>query len=325
MRWPTGGPAAVRWSWPAACRPPRSSSGRRPRGLVAFAVGFVVWGVGGALMSGTSEALVYDGLAAVGGEDSYVRVHGWMTAVELLVQVPTALLASVLFAVGGYALVGGSASASVPGAGLWRCGSPRPRGDRRRGRRWPMRRGVVAALRRPGLLLVVLAVALIGGLDAVEEYFPVLAADRGVPVTAVPVAILGIALAGAAGAALGGRAGRLPRPRAAAAAGGRGACVLALAVVLPTLLSLAAVAVFYGALPGRARRRRGAAAGPDHRPVPGDGHVGGGGGRRDGGAAGVRRLGGRRGDRGRRARAGRRPRGRRGPAGPDGAAGLRRA
>src|SRR6185503_8631559 len=75
-------------------------------GLVAFAVGFVVWGVGGALMSGTSEALVSDGLAAVGRARAYVRVHGWMTSAELLVQVPTALLASGLYALGGYPLVG---------------------------------------------------------------------------------------------------------------------------------------------------------------------------------------------------------------------------
>src|SRR5919112_593803 len=42
----------------------------------AFALGFVVWGVGGALMSGASEALVYDALG-VGARESYVRVNGW--------------------------------------------------------------------------------------------------------------------------------------------------------------------------------------------------------------------------------------------------------
>ncbi|MDP9430047.1 MAG: MFS transporter, partial [Actinomycetota bacterium] len=66
------------------------------------------------------------------------------------------------------------------------------------------------AVRVPALRLAVLAVALVGGLDAVEEYFPVLAGDRGVPTVAVPAAVLGITLAGALGAALGGRAGRLP-------------------------------------------------------------------------------------------------------------------
>ena len=78
--------------------------------------------------------------------------------------------------------------------------------------RWPApsARASREALHRPALRVLVLAVALIGGLDAVEEYFPVLAGEWGVATTAVPVAVLVIALAGAAGAALGGRADRLP-------------------------------------------------------------------------------------------------------------------
>jgi MFS family permease len=209
----------------------------------SFAIGFVVWGVGGALMSGTSEALVYDGLAAVGAEGAYVRVHGWMTSAELLVQVPTALLASGLFALGGYRLVGWVSVGVCLCAGLLATRFPEaPRvADDEGG---SLRSGVRAALRRPGLLLVVLAVALVGGLDAVEEYFPLLAADRGVAVPAVPVAILGISLAGAAGAALGGRAGRLP-DRALPALLLVAGVLLAAGAVLPTGASLAAVAMFY--------------------------------------------------------------------------------
>jgi MFS family permease len=209
----------------------------------AFAIGFVVWGVGGALMSGTSEALVYDGLAAVGAEGTYVHVHGWMTSAELLVQVPTALLAAGLYALGGYPLVGWVSVVACLAAGTLALRFPEaPRvadGDE-----GTLRAGVTSALRRPGVLLVVLAVALVGALDAVEEYFPLLAADRGVAVTAVPVAILGISLAGAAGAALGGRAARLPDralPALLLAAG----LLLATASVLPTVASLAAVAMFY--------------------------------------------------------------------------------
>ena len=215
-------------------------------GFVAFAAGFVVWGVGGALMSGTSEALVYDGLAASGGASAYVRVHGWMTSAELLVQVPTAFLASGLFALGGYPLVGWVSVGACLAAGLLALRFPEaPRTADDEDDAGTLRQGVATALRRPGLLLVVLAVALIGGLDAVEEYFPVLAADRGVPVTVVPVAILGIALAGAAGAALGGRAGRLP-DRALPALLVVAAALLAAAAVLPAGASLAAAAVFYG-------------------------------------------------------------------------------
>jgi MFS family permease len=210
----------------------------------AFAAGFVVWGVGGALMSGTSEALVYEGLAAVGASGAYVRVHGWMTSAELLVQVPTALLASGLFALGGYPLVGWVSVGVCLCAGLLALRfpeAPRVADDEDGG---SLRSGVTVALRRPGLLLVVVAVALVGALDAVEEYFPLLAADRGVAVTAVPVAILGISLAGAAGAALGGRAGRLPDralPTALLVAG----VLLATAAFLPAVAALAAVAVFY--------------------------------------------------------------------------------
>jgi MFS family permease len=137
-------------------------------GFTAFAVGFVVWGVGGALMSGTSEALVYDGLAASGSESAYLRVHGWMTSAELLVQVPTAILASGLYALGGYSLVGWVSVGICLAAGLLALRfpeAPRTTDDEDGG--GSLRAGVSAALRRPGVLLVVLAVALIGGLDAV--------------------------------------------------------------------------------------------------------------------------------------------------------------
>jgi hypothetical protein len=103
---------------------------------------------------------------------------------------------------------------------------------------------VVEALRRPVLRLAVPAVAVIGGLDAVEEYFPVLAADRGVPVEIVPVAVLGIALAGAAGAALGGRAAGLPPRALPLLLGAAGVCFL-VAAVTPAVPALVLASVFY--------------------------------------------------------------------------------
>jgi hypothetical protein len=104
---------------------------------------------------------------------------------------------------------------------------------------------VVEAVRVPALRLTVLAVALVGGLDAVEEYFPVIAGDRGVPTVAVPAAVLGITLAGALGAALGGRADRLPArglPVLLLAAG----VLLGTAAVVPGPAALAVVAAAYG-------------------------------------------------------------------------------
>jgi MFS family permease len=210
----------------------------------AFALGFVIWGVGGALVSGASEALVYDGLAAVGAADSYARVNGAMTAAELLVQIPTALAAGALFALGGYPAVGWASVAVCLAAAALALRFPEAPRTADDDEEAPLRQGVVEALRSPALRVLVLAVALIGGLDAVEEYFPVLAGEWGVPTTVVPVAVLVVALAGAAGAALGGRADRL-----------RGGWLLALLVVAAALLAgaavwarpaaLGAVAVFY--------------------------------------------------------------------------------
>ncbi|HEV7728454.1 MAG TPA: hypothetical protein VGO74_16140 [Modestobacter sp.] len=75
-------------------------------GLPGFAAGFVVWAVGGALVSGAFEALLHDGLAAAGAAGQFGRVNGRVNAVDLLVQVPTALAAAALFSLGGSPLVG---------------------------------------------------------------------------------------------------------------------------------------------------------------------------------------------------------------------------
>ncbi|WP_369255892.1 MFS transporter [Geodermatophilus amargosae] len=215
-------------------------------GLPGFAAGFVVWGVGGALVSGAAEALVYEGLAAAGAQDAFVRVRGATTATELLVQVPTAVLAGALVEAGGYALVGWvSVGVCLAAAALaTRFPETAPTVDDGDGG-GSLRSAVAEALRRPSLRLAVVAVALLGGLDALEEYFPVMARDRGVPTEFVPTAVLVVALAGAAGAALAGRLARLPS-RALPALLALSAVLLAAGALAGTAVALAAVALSYG-------------------------------------------------------------------------------
>src|SRR3954469_16434100 len=119
-----------------------------------FAIGFVIWGLAGALMSGASEALVYDALAAVGAESAYATVNGRMMSMELLVQLPTAALATGLFALGGYPLVGwASAVICLAAAAL---ALRFPEGRRRSGEPGGddedvgLLRGAAEALRSPG-------------------------------------------------------------------------------------------------------------------------------------------------------------------------------
>jgi MFS family permease len=210
----------------------------------SFAAGLVVWGVGGALTSGAAEALVYDGLTAVGAGGSYLRVSARMRAAELFVQGPTALAAAGLFALGGYALVGWVSVGCCLGAAALALRFPEPvrtGGEEVEG---TVRTALAETWRSPALRIAVLAVGLIGGLDAVEEYFPVLAADRGVPVAAVPLTVLAISLAGGLGAALAGRIGRLPGPALPVLLAVAAGC-LGLGVVGPGPVALAAVAAFY--------------------------------------------------------------------------------
>ncbi len=74
-------------------------------GFPGYAAGFVLWGLGGALVSGALEALLYDGLAAEGAQEEYATVLGRVTAAGLLAEVPAVLAATLLFALGGYRAV----------------------------------------------------------------------------------------------------------------------------------------------------------------------------------------------------------------------------
>jgi MFS family permease len=219
--------------------------------FAGYAAGFVVWALGGALISGAQEALLHDGLAAVGEEESYARVQGWIGAAGLAAQVPAALAATALYAAGGFALVG---AVSVGVALLTsllavRLGEP-PRdgvdedGDEP-GYLEGLRLGVREAATAPVVRAAVLALTVLGGFDAIEEYFPLLAADWTVPVDLVPPAMLAISLAGALGAASAGVANRLP-PVAHAVGFALVLALLGAAVALDAPVGLLAVSVAYG-------------------------------------------------------------------------------
>ncbi|QFZ24824.1 MFS transporter [Saccharothrix syringae] len=209
-------------------------------GFPGFAAGFVLWGVGGALSSGALEALLHDALEAAGAAPAFARVLGRVNAVSLLGQIPAALLATTLFAAGGFPLVGwvsvGACLAAAAVAVLLP-ETPRPAPE---SYLTVLRTGLTETARTPGVAPTALLVAALLAVDAFEEYFPLLARDWGVPVVWAPLATLAIPLAGAAGAALGGT-GLPPGPLLAAAA-----VLLGVAGLAGHPAGLAAVAVFYG-------------------------------------------------------------------------------
>jgi MFS family permease len=219
--------------------------------FAGFALGFVLWGLGGALVSGAFEALLYDGLAAAGAEDQYARVNGWVNAVELLAQLPAAILATALFATGGYALAGWVSVGTCLAAAVAATRLPEPpRGgadDDEDGAGYfaTLRAGLVEAAHRPGVRGALVAVALLGSFDTVEEYFPLILAGWGLPTAIIPLADLPIVLAGVAGAALAGTVSRL-RPWALGVVLGAAMLVFGGAGLAGHPAGLAGVAVFYG-------------------------------------------------------------------------------
>lgn len=218
-------------------------------GFWSFAAGFALWGLGGALSSGAQEALLHDGLAAVGAADQYARIQGRVGAAGLVAQIPGAVAATVLFGAGGYDLVGWVSVGTCLVAALVAARlpeAPRP-GDTGDGLSYlaTLRAGIGEALTRALVRRAVLAYALLFGLDAFEEYFTLVARDATVPTALVPLATLGIPLVGAAGAALGGAANRLG-PVGLGLALGAGVLALGAAVQVRHPAALAGVAVFYG-------------------------------------------------------------------------------
>jgi MFS family permease len=208
----------------------------------AFAAGFVLWGVKGALESGAVEALVYEELDRHGAASRYATVRG-RSRTAALVATALAMLAAVpVFGAGGYQAVGVASAAACVLAAAVAATFPESR-DRRGGIEHEGFGTFAATLssgvnevrrRRPVLVAVLFLIAVTAIWGALDEYVALLAADTGVATAMLPALILVVYVGVAVGGLLGGLAGRLPRR------------------TVGVLLALASVALAVGALTGQA-------------------------------------------------------------------------
>ncbi|WP_405433235.1 MFS transporter [Micromonospora sp. NBC_00617] len=193
----------------------------------AFAVGFLLWGAGGALVSGALEALVWTELDRLGAVGRYARVLGRARTAGVLGVVVTGVLAGPVLAVGGYPAVGAASVlacllaaavaarfpehrrppgaapahpahdpppgvppvAAVPGDQSPDSAAPDDDGDLT----WwgTLRAGVAQVRARPPVRAAVLLVAVVAAdWGALDEYTPLLAVDTGVGAQAVPLLLL---------------------------------------------------------------------------------------------------------------------------------------
>ncbi|MBC7303892.1 MAG: MFS transporter, partial [Nocardia sp.] len=201
--------------------------------LLGFALGFLVWGIAGALESGTFEALIYDDLVARGEPTAYARIMGWTRGAQESTVLVAILAAAPLFALGGYALVGWvsvgigllhtltalalpSAPVAISAtavddledeqappvgphvkAGVVPAAGPQPDSPRSTSSRYRsmLETGLSEALRVRRVRRGVLLGALLYGVTAFDEYFGLLAVSGGVS-TSTSALLVGVTVAG---------------------------------------------------------------------------------------------------------------------------------
>lgn len=186
-----------------------------------FVLGFLLWGTGSALASGTFEAFAYDELAARDATDLYAGLLGQAKAAALVLILLSSVLATPLYQLGGYQLVGWtSVLACVAQAALARSLPETPRvasADETEeapggpiGRYLSMlRSGLAEVTRTRAVRGTVVVVAVLMGFQAFDEYYPLMARDTGARTDLIPLLLAVSVAAEAVGHALAGRAARL--------------------------------------------------------------------------------------------------------------------
>ncbi|MEU0110196.1 MFS transporter [Streptomyces sp. NPDC006251] len=214
----------------------------------AFALGFVLWGSGGALVSGAREALVYDELDRLGAAGRYAHVMGRARAAGLVATMAATALAGPVLARGGHTAVGAASVLVCLLGAATATRFPEQRTPTAGHDGWTATLKAGLAVARAdrsvrGALLLVPAVTAVWG--ALDEYTPLLVRDTGVSDALVPYLLLLIWAGATAGGLLAGAGERLGQ-RGFAALLATSALALALGAGAASPAGIALVALAFG-------------------------------------------------------------------------------
>lgn len=231
-----------------------------------FALGFVLWGASGSLMSGTFESLVYDELAAHGASDRYPALVGRAHATAMAANLVASVAAAPLIAWGGYPLVGWSSVAIAGAQAVLAATLPvtthKPSGRRpahemhdvavateRMTQRYlaMLRAGFAEAAGTTVVRRMVLLSAAVIGASAYDEYFPLVARDHGTLTATIPWLVGLVVLGQVVGTALAGRTARMSAPTMSWMLLGA-AILISVGSLVSPWAGFAAIAVGYGLL-----------------------------------------------------------------------------
>jgi MFS family permease len=208
-----------------------------------FALGFVLWGAGSSLRSGALQALVYDELEHLGAAGAYGRLMGRSQAMGTSAVMAATALAAPLMHLGGYHAVGiASVAVTLLGVPVGRS-FPESRGDGGHEESYTavLRAGFGEIRGSAAVRRCLFVVAAVSGVDALDEYVPLLVQGTGTGASTLPLLVLLVTVGVAAGGWLGGRGTRWAAPALAA-----GALCLAAGAGSGRPAGLVAVAVAFG-------------------------------------------------------------------------------
>lgn len=166
----------------------------------AFAAGFVLWGAGTAMSSGSLEALVYEELRSLGAGARFARLLGRSRACGTLGMLVAGALTGPVLAAGGFTAVGSGSVAAALVAALLARALPETRVPHESAVERPspvavLRAGLADVRARPAVARGLIVVAVLSGGAALDEYIPLLADASGASRTLVPLLVL-LAMAG---------------------------------------------------------------------------------------------------------------------------------
>ena len=181
-----------------------------------FAAGFVLWGAGSALRSGTMQALVYEELERVGAPGAYARLIGRSEAVSLLAVVAASAVASPVLAAGGYRALGAASVAVCAACAVAGWFLPESRGavEAEDGPSLGsvVRAGWAQVRGEPAVRWALVLVMVLEGVTSLDEYVPLLVRSTGVVDAWVPLLVMVVTVGDAVGGWLAGRRARWLAP-----------------------------------------------------------------------------------------------------------------
>lgn len=157
-----------------------------------FALGFILWGIGGTLEDGTFEALVYDELRTADQQNQYTKVIGQARSWSLIGDLAATVLASVAIMLSYGFVFGASVGVALASALLIYSLPETARFEQVADKRYfsMLKSGISQSIRNKALLAIILLGGFIGGVyGSLEEYVPLLMENTGFNLPVISLAV----------------------------------------------------------------------------------------------------------------------------------------